>query len=212
MGSGLRRRRLDRRLFAVLRLLAARAERPGHRVAAELRQVGRARRRFRPGARRVVVTLDGDLQDVPAEIPCLLAQLDEGFDLVSAGRPPGTRSRGSPRPSSTASPSAVSGAPPARLELRVQGLPRRGRPRCRSTASCTASFRCSPTSAASRWGRSPSSTARPSTAGRTTGSSRFMRGFFDLLTVFFLGRYRRRPLHLFGVIGLALASVSRSST
>ena len=30
----------------------------------------------------VVVTIDGDLQDDPAEIPRLLAKLDEGFDLV----------------------------------------------------------------------------------------------------------------------------------
>src|SRR5256886_11069174 len=30
-----------------------------------------------------VVTIDGDLQDDPAEIPRLLAKLDEGFDLVS---------------------------------------------------------------------------------------------------------------------------------
>ncbi len=31
----------------------------------------------------VVVTIDGDLQDDPAEIPKLLAKLEEGFDLVS---------------------------------------------------------------------------------------------------------------------------------
>src|SRR5213076_1672041 len=30
-----------------------------------------------------VVTIDGDLQDDPAEIPRLLAKLDEGYDLVS---------------------------------------------------------------------------------------------------------------------------------
>jgi len=30
-----------------------------------------------------VVTMDGDLQDDPAEVPRLLAKLDEGFDLVS---------------------------------------------------------------------------------------------------------------------------------
>src|SRR5439155_14836605 len=30
-----------------------------------------------------IVTIDGDLQDDPAEIPRLLAKLDEGFDLVS---------------------------------------------------------------------------------------------------------------------------------
>ena len=31
----------------------------------------------------IVVTIDGDLQDDPAEIPRLLAKLDEGYDLVS---------------------------------------------------------------------------------------------------------------------------------
>ena len=30
-----------------------------------------------------IVTIDGDLQDDPAEIPRLLAKLDEGFDVVS---------------------------------------------------------------------------------------------------------------------------------
>jgi glycosyltransferase involved in cell wall biosynthesis len=31
----------------------------------------------------VILTIDADLQDDPAEIPQLLAKLDEGFDLVS---------------------------------------------------------------------------------------------------------------------------------
>src|SRR5439155_3829611 len=31
----------------------------------------------------VIVTIDGDLQDDPAEIPRLLLKLEEGFDLVS---------------------------------------------------------------------------------------------------------------------------------
>jgi glycosyltransferase involved in cell wall biosynthesis len=34
------------------------------------------------------------------------------------------------------------------------------------------------------------------------GASRFFRGFFDLLTVLFLTRYMRRPLHLFGWMGI----------
>ena len=38
---------------------------------------------FAQAAGDVVVTIDGDLQDDPAEIPRLLAKLDEGFDLVS---------------------------------------------------------------------------------------------------------------------------------
>jgi len=35
---------------------------------------------------RVLVTLDGDLQNDPADIPALVARLDEGYDLVSGWR------------------------------------------------------------------------------------------------------------------------------
>jgi len=34
------------------------------------------------------------------------------------------------------------------------------------------------------------------------GMTRFTRGAFDLLTITFLTRYRMRPLHLFGLLGL----------
>ena len=44
------------------------------------------------------MTIDGDLQDDPAEIPRLLAKLEEGFDLVSDGRrSAATRSRDASR-------------------------------------------------------------------------------------------------------------------
>jgi len=46
---------------------------------------------------------------------------------------------------------------------------------------------------------------RPRLNGRSRfGLERYLRGFFDLLTVTFMGRYRYRPLHLFGGIGLSL--------
>jgi hypothetical protein len=35
---------------------------------------------------------------------------------------------------------------------------------------------------------------------------RYLRGFLDLLTVTFMGRYRHRPLHLFGGLGLVLGA------
>ena len=38
---------------------------------------------FAQASGETVVTIDGDLQDDPAEIPHLLAKLEEGFDLVS---------------------------------------------------------------------------------------------------------------------------------
>ena len=34
-----------------------------------------------------------------------------------------------------------------------------------------------------------------------------MRGFFDLLSVTFMGRYRHRPLHLFGGVGLLMGAI-----
>src|SRR5207253_11193393 len=40
---------------------------------------------------------------------------------------------------------------------------------------------------------------RPREHGRSRyGVERYLRGFLDLLTVSFIGRYRYRPLHLFG--------------
>ena len=39
------------------------------------------------------------------------------------------------------------------------------------------------------------------------GPERYMRGFFDLLSVTFMGRYRHRPLHLFGGVGVLMGAL-----
>ncbi len=41
---------------------------------------------FEAAKGKIIVTLDGDLQNDPADIPLLLAKLDEGYDLVSGWR------------------------------------------------------------------------------------------------------------------------------
>ena len=41
---------------------------------------------FESAVGKVIITLDGDLQNDPADIPMLLAKLDEGYDLVSGWR------------------------------------------------------------------------------------------------------------------------------
>ena len=41
---------------------------------------------FESAEGKIIVTLDGDLQNDPADIPMLLAKLDEGYDLVSGWR------------------------------------------------------------------------------------------------------------------------------
>ena len=49
---------------------------------------------------------------------------------------------------------------------------------------------------------------RPREHGRSRyGMERYARGFLVLLTVTFMSRYRHRPLHLFGGLGLLLGSL-----
>ena len=49
---------------------------------------------------------------------------------------------------------------------------------------------------------------RPREHGRSNyGVERYVRGFLDLLTVTFMGRYRHRPLHLFGGLGLLFSLI-----
>ena len=92
--------------------------------------------------------------------------------------------------------------PAPRHELRPQGLPRASRPRA------AALRRAAPLHAGARLParlphRRDAGQPPPAAHGRSRyGFERYLRGFFDLLTVSFIGRYRHRPLHLFGGLGL----------
>src|SRR3954447_4179836 len=156
-----------------------------------------------------VVTIDGDLQDDPAEIPRLLAKLDEGFDLVS-GWKTRRRDRLSRRVLSrifnrvTGAFSGVHlhdmncGLKAYRAEV-VHGLRLYGE-----------LHRFIPVLAHYRGFRIAELPVnhRPREHGRSRyGVERYLRGFLDLLTVSFIGRYRHRPLHLFGGLGLLLGVI-----
>jgi glycosyltransferase involved in cell wall biosynthesis len=157
----------------------------------------------------VVVTIDADLQDDPGEVPRLLAKLDEGFDLVTGWktkrRDPWLR-RALSRLFNAAT-SRVSG-------LRLHDL------NCGLKAYRTEALnglriygelhRFLPVLAHYRGFRVTELPVnhRPRAHGRSRyGPERYLRGFFDLLTVTFIGRYRYRPLHLFGGLGLVLSTV-----
>ena len=96
--------------FATLaRLNAEQPQRARRPAAPQRRQGGRARRGLRRGGGGLVVTIDGDGQDDPHEIPRLLAKLDEGYDLVAGWKSTRRRTRsrgGSSHASSTPSPGA----------------------------------------------------------------------------------------------------------
>ena len=157
----------------------------------------------------VVVTIDGDLQDDPAEIPRLLAKLEEGFDLVSGWK---TKRRD---PLTRRIPSRIFNVVTGRLSgLRlhdlncglkayraevVKGMPIYGE-----------LHRFIPVLAHYRGFRVAELPVnhRPREHGRSRyGMERYVRGFLDLLTVTFMGRYRHRPLHLFGGLGLLLGAL-----
>jgi len=164
---------------------------------------------FREAAGDVVVTIDGDLQDDPAEIPRLLAKLEEGFDLVSGWK----RHRRDPLVRRALSrlfnavTSAVSGL---RLHDMNCGLKAYRAEVVHDLRLYGELHRFVPVLAHYRGFRVTELPVshRPRRHGRSRyGPERYVRGFLDLLTVTFMGRYRHRPLHLFGGLGLLLTLV-----
>ena len=154
----------------------------------------------------VVVTIDADLQDDPAEIPKLLAKLDEGFDLVSGWKTrrndPWTRRVLSRLFNWTTA--VVSGV---RLHDVNCGLKAYRAEVLGGLRLYGELHRFIPVLASYRGFRIAEIPVkhRPRPHGRSRyGLNRYLRALLDLLSVTFMGRYRHRPLHLFGGIGLVL--------
>jgi glycosyltransferase involved in cell wall biosynthesis len=164
---------------------------------------------FRHATGDVVVTIDADLQDDPAEIPRLLAKLDEGFDLVSGWK---TQRRD---PISRRIPSRIFNGVVGRVSgLRLHdlncGLKAYRADVVRHLRIYGELHRFLPVLAHDRGYRVAELPVnhRPREHGKSRyGVERYLRGFLDFLTVWFMGRYRHRPLHLFGGLGLALGAI-----
>ena len=164
---------------------------------------------FRHAEGSVVVTIDADLQDDPAEIPRLLAKLDEGFDLVSGWKAQ-RRDPWSRRLVSKIFNSVVGRASGLKLHDMNCGLKAYRAEVVRSLRIYGELHRFLPVLAHDRGFRVAELPVnhRPREHGRSRyGVERYMRGFLDFLTVSFMGRYRHRPLHLFGGLGLVFALI-----
>ena len=193
--------------WAALALLHA--DRDNVRVVRLRRNFGKAtalQAGFAQAEGDVIVTMDADLQDDPAEIPRLLARLEEGYDLVSGWK---TRRRD---PLSRRLVSKIfntvtgwlSGVP---LHDMNCGLKAYRADVVRGLRLYGELHRFIPVLAHHRGFRVTELAVnhRAREHGRSRyGLERYVRGFLDLLTVSFLGRYRTRPLHLFGGLGLVL--------
>jgi glycosyltransferase involved in cell wall biosynthesis len=157
----------------------------------------------------IIVTIDADLQDDPAEISQLLAKLDEGFDLVSGWKTrrndPLTRRLFSRLFNWTTG--VVSGV---RLHDVNCGLKAYRAEVLQGMRLYGELHRFIPVLASYRGFRVAEIPVnhRARQHGRSRyGPERYLRGFFDLLSVTFMGRYRQRPLHLFGGLGVLMGAV-----
>ena len=184
-------------------------ERPNVRIVRLRRNFGKAaalQAGFGHALGDLIVTIDGDGQDDPAEIPRLLAKLEEGFDLVTGWK---TRRRD---PLSRRLPSKLFNAVTGRISgVRLHdmncGLKAYRAEVVQGLRIYGELHRYIPVLAHYRGYRVAELPVnhRPREHGRSRyGVERYLRGFLDLLTVTFMGRYSRRPLHLFGGLGLVL--------
>jgi glycosyltransferase involved in cell wall biosynthesis len=156
-------------------------------------------------AGRIVITMDGDLQDDPEEIPRFLAALEEGdLDLVSGWK------RRRQDPASKRLPSRLFNWVTRRLaQVDLHdfncGFKAYRREVLGEIAVYGELHRYIPV-LASRRGFAVGEIQvahHPRRHGNSKyGWDRFYKGLLDLITVLFITRYTRRPLHLFGAAGL----------
>ena len=151
----------------------------------------------------IVITLDADLQDDPQEFVNLIGKLAEGYDLVSGWKKQRHDPMSKTGPSKffnkvTSIFSGIKlhdfncGLKAYRKEvtesLQVYGELHRFLP----ALAYWQGFRVTEIPV----------THHPRKFGKSKfGSSRFFKGFLDLMSIVFTNRYGKRPLHLFGTIG-----------
>jgi dolichol-phosphate mannosyltransferase len=152
----------------------------------------------------ILLTVDADLQDDPAEIPRFLAKLNEGYDVVSGWR----QARRDPWHKTWPSwvfNRLVSWLTGVKLHDHNCGMKCYGAEVFREIRLYGELHRFIPVLAAARGfkvGEIPIN-HRPRRFGHSKyGTTRLIKGFLDLLTVKFLIGYGQRPQHLLGSIGL----------
>jgi dolichol-phosphate mannosyltransferase len=151
----------------------------------------------------IVVLMDADGQDDPAEIPRMLEMLDTGFDLVT-GRRASRKDRASKRMVSRIYNVATARVTGVEGHDFNSGLKMMTREVARSLELYGELHRYIPVLASWAGFRTCEVEVRhlPRLHGTSKfGRARLWRGFLDLITVKFLTTYTARPFHLFGGIG-----------
>lgn len=169
---------------------------------------------FQTAQGNVVVTMDADLQDSPEEIPELERKIrEDGFDLVSGWKKKrhDPLSKTIPTRLYNAATRLVSGIDlndfncglkAYRLEvvkaIEVQGEMHRYIPILAKNAGFD------------RIGEQIVQHQARKYGSTKFGLERFMNGFLDLLTIGFMSRFGRKPMHFFGALGALMFTISAS--
>jgi glycosyltransferase involved in cell wall biosynthesis len=159
---------------------------------------------FHASRGEIVFTMDADLQDDPAEIPAFLARLDQGFDLVSGWKKERHDPLAKTLPSKLFNWTArrITGV---KLHDMNCGFKAYRRAVVQELSIYGDLHRFVPALASWRGFRVGELVVRHHARkfGHSKfGVERFLRGLFDLMTVYFLTSYTARPMHLFGAVGL----------
>ena len=164
---------------------------------------------FDVAAGRTIITMDADLQDDPAEIPRLIEEIESGLDLVTGWK----KKRFDPLSKTIPSrffnwvTGRISGIPIHDFNCGLKAFRREVVGDIKIYGEL---HRYIPVLAHVEGYRIGEVVVqhRPRRFGVTKyGWTRLLKGFFDLLTVMYLGRYIGRPLHLFGTIGVILSAL-----
>ncbi len=159
----------------------------------------------------VVVAIDGDGENDPADIPRIVARLEEGYDLVSGWRKERWRDAALTRrlPSFAAN-SLISRITGIRLHDYGCTLKAYRRDLAQALNLYGEMHRFVPAIAAEQGARIAELEVnfRPRRSGKSKyGMGRAVRTLLDLITVRFLSGYATRPIQVFGLIGLVLGGL-----
>ncbi len=166
---------------------------------------------FQQSAGDVVVAIDGDGENDPADIPRLLKRLDDGYDLVSGWRT--ERWKGAKlmrRAPSVAANSIISRFTGVRLHDYGCTLKAYRGDLARSLRLYGEMHRFVPAIAAEQGARITEVEVgfKPRRSGASKyGPGRILRTLLDLLTVRFLSGYSTRPIQVFGAIGVVIGAL-----
>ena len=162
----------------------------------------------------VVITMDADLQNDPYDIPKLMERVDAGYDIVSGWRKDRQDRYLDRKLPSIIANRLISNVTDVRLHDYGCSLKAYRREILQDVQLYGELHRFIPALASQAGGKvtevAVNHYARQFGTSKY-GISRTVRVVLDLITVWFLGRYATRPLHVFGTMGLLSAAIGMLS-